>query len=819
MANLRHDLRYAIRRMSQSRGFTAAAIATLALGLGINSAVLSLGEAIFFAPLPVQLPSRVVLVDQTDLGRPPIFAFPLSYPDYLYYRDHAHSFEALAAHYATSPMHVAMPDGGLELLGSVVTANYFGVLRLHPATGRFFTEDEDRVAGRNPVAVISYRLWRRHYEADDAALGAILRVNGTDFTIVGVAPEEFRGVLRGLEPVDVWIPTAMFKVGYRYCDGLSRECRILGLIGRLADGVSIDRAQDEMTLLARQLEAEFPATNKGRGVVVRPARGIRMDEQNQNRPIVAMMAVAGVLVLLVASANIAGLLLARGLRRRKEMATRLALGATRVRLVRQLLVESTLLALAGGIAGLMVAVWSIEVVRGFFGVTPRGELKYIDLSLDLRVVGAGLVIALATGILTGIAPAIQSTRTGPLPALKDESAGAGSRRTWLRDGLTVLQVAVSVVLLAASGLVVRSFLMVHQGPGFDPDRIVILRLRPSLIGYSAERAWAFQREVIRRLEAIPGVIAASPASTPPLPGWARGSASVRVAGQRTETEAAFNAATTYVGPRYFKMLGAALVDGREFDDGDRSDRPRVAIVNETLARHLWPHGGAAGNQLIVDHVRVEIVGVVKDFQFLRTSEAAVPTAYLNFWQQDTRDNWSHDSRTHVGTVGSAAAMLPAIKRAIAEIDPDVPIADAQALGDSLDYAFSDVRAARALFVVLGALTLVLSAIGLYATLAFAVGQRTREIAIRIALGAARIDVGRLVLQRGAAIVLIGVSAGVATSTVAGPVLSSLLYGVHPRDFLVLVAGPSLVAPIALLAMWLPARRAMLMDPMAVLRSE
>ena len=314
-------------------------------------------------------------------------------------------------------------------------------------------------------------------------------------------------------------------------------------------------------------------------------------------------------------------------------------------------------------------------------------------------------------------------------------------------------------------------------------------------------------------------MAASPASTPPLPGWARGFVPIQLAGERTEKEAAFNAATTYVGPRYFKMLGLALLDGREFDDRDRPDGARVAIVNETLARHFWPDGRAAGNQLTVDGVGVEIVGVVTDLQFLRASEAAAPIAYLNFWQQDTRDNWSHDSRLHVGTYGNAAAMLPVIKRAIAEIDSDVPSADAQALGDSLDYAFSDVRAARALFVALGGLTLVLSAIGLYATLAFAVGQRTREIAIRIALGAARVDVGKLVLQRGAAIVLIGLLVGLAAASVTGPLLSSLLYGVHPRDVLVLIAGPSLVAPIALLAMWLPTRRAMLMDPMAVLRSE
>jgi hypothetical protein len=319
MTVIRQDLRYAIRRMKDTPGFTVVAIATLALGLGVNSAVLSLVHAIFLKPLPLSEASRLVLIDQTIPMRPPIYAFSLSFPDYLYYRDHARTFAGLAAHYATSPMHVSMPDGAFGVTGSVVTANYFSVLRLQPAVGRFFTEDEDRIPESNPVAILSHNLWRSRYSADRQIVGAVVRINGTDFTIVGVAPENFRGILRQ-DPVDVWIPTAMFKVGYRYCDGFARNCRIVNLVGRLTDGTTMQDAQTEMSLLASQLETTFPETNKGRGVVVRPARGIRVTEQTRNRPVVALMASAAALVLLVASANVAGLFLARGLRRRKEIA-------------------------------------------------------------------------------------------------------------------------------------------------------------------------------------------------------------------------------------------------------------------------------------------------------------------------------------------------------------------------------------------------------------------------------------------------------------------------------------------------------------------
>jgi predicted permease len=810
MTTIAQDIRYGLRRMKATPLFTAAAIATFALGLGVNSAVLSLAHTIFLKPLPVADASRVVLVDATVPRQPPLYAFSISYPDYLYYRDHARTFEALAGHYGTSPMQITTPAGPVGITGSVSTANYFTALRLQPVVGRFFTPDEDRVPGRDAVVVLSHRLWRSSFGADDAILGQPVRINGTTFTVLGVAPDGFRGVLGPQDAVDAWIPTAMFKVGYRYCDGFARGCNMINMVGRLGEGVSIADAQAEMTLLAQQVADAYPETNKGRGLIVRPARGVRINEQTQYTSIVSMVAVAAALVLLVSSTNVAGLLLARGLQRRKEMAIQLALGASQSRLVRQFLVESSLLSLAGGVAGVLVALWSGDIMRGFFR---------LDLTVDLRVLAIGFGVAFVVGLVTGVGPAVQATRTDTMPAMKDESAGAGTRRTRVREALIVVQVAVSVVLLAASGLVVRSFVNVQHGPGFDPDRLIVPRLRPSLLGYSAERSWAYQREVIRRLEETPGVIAASPAEVPPLPRWGLIVLPMEDPALASSQATPVQIGATSVGPRYFTTLGVPLVEGREFDDRDTATAPRRAILNESLARRFFPQGGATGRQVRIGQATVEIIGVARNVQYVSALDDSPLVAYLNYWQQDTRPTRNHDSRTHIRVAGDAAAMLPTILNVIASVDPDVPVSEVVPLSGRLEQEFYALSTARAMFVIFGVLTLLLSSIGLYAALAFAVGQRKREIAIRMALGANRVRVGGLVLRRGSIVLLWGLAAGLLLSLGLGPILASMLYGVSPRDPLTLVAGPSILVLVALVAIWLPTRRAMTLDPLVVLRSE
>ena len=808
--HLLQDVRIALRRMWKTPGFTIAAVATLALGLGLTSAVMSLAYALFLRPLPVDEAERLVFVDTTRADRPVTSGFGFSYPDYVYYRDHARAFSELAAHYSTSPMSVVTPGGPVSVSGAVVTANYFTLLRLTPRAGRFFSDDEDLVPGRDPVAILGYDFWRTRFAEDPGVIGTTVRINGTAFTVIGIAPEDFHGLYAGFEPNVVWIPTAMFGVGYRYCDGLSRGCAMVGLVGRLAADTTIDQAQAELAGLMRQLQMLYPESLTGRGVWVRPARGIRILEQARNVPIVVLLSAAAGLVLLVASANVAGLLLARGLRRRKEIAIRLAIGASRGRLIRLLLVESVMLAAAGGVAGLQIALWATDVLRMYF--------SHLDLSLEPRVVLIGLGVALFTGVATGIAPALQSTRPDMALAMKEGTLAAGRSRSIVREGLIVVQVALSVLLLGAGGLLVRSFFMLHRGPGFDPDRVAIVRLRPSLVGFTSERAWTYQREVIERLEALPGILAASPASAPAS--WrARPATPALRFGDSPDPLYAYEVGTAVVGARYFKTLGVGVSEGREFDDRDTADGPRVAIVNETLARHFWPNGGAVGSQMNVGDELVDVVGVVKDLQWTSAFEQADPVAYLNFWQQNRGNRFAQDSRTHISVAGDANAMLAAIQRTIAAVDPDVPMSEAGSLSARLDSEFANVGAARTMVVTFGTLALGLSMIGLYATLAFAVGERTREIAIRLALGASRANVGGLVFRRGMAIVSLGIAAGLAACTITSPFLAHLLYGVSPRDPLAIAIGPAVLIVVAALAISLPARRAMQQNPIIALRAE
>jgi putative ABC transport system permease protein len=812
------DLQYSTRLMRRAPWFTAAAVATLALGLGLNSAVLSLVNSLFYKGLPLDDAARLVEINQFRKGQSEPAETSLSYPDYVYFREQTRTLADLAAHYPTSPMQVSTSSEGIAVLGSVVTSNYFALLRVSPELGQFFRAEDDQTPGRNAVAVISYNLWRR-LGADPAIVGTALRINGTSFTVIGVAPQDFPGIVRGVPPSEVWIPTSMFAAGYRYCNGLERGCSVLHLIGRLQQGVDIATAQTDLSLLARQLEASFPETNKDVGVRVRAARGVRNVEQARSAPIVKLLAVASALVLLAASANVAGLLVARGLRRRQEIAIRLALGASRRRIIRQLLIEAMTMSALGGLAGLLVAVWAMDLARRFFAVAYAGTVLNMDLSLDWRIVLAGIVVALVTGAFTGILPALQSTRPQLLPVLRDQTAGAGTRRTKLREGLIVVQVAVAVVLLVCSALLIRSFLRVRAGTGFDPAGIVVLRIRPSLVGYDTARAWVLQREAIRRVDALSGVISASPAGIPALPGWGEGSEPVFRADEQADPEHALDVPIVHVGPRYFETLGTKLRQGREFDSRDLPAGAPVAILNETLARRLWPDGAALGNTITIGERTHLVIGIAPDLQLLNTRQQAEPVVYLDHWQRDRTRNQSKDAQLHVRVAGDPHLMLEQIRKEIVALDRDVPITETLTLSEGLSDSFANVRAARALLLTFGLLALLLCAIGLYAALSFSITQRTREIAIRMALGAPPARLGGLVLGQGASLVVLGTGLGLFCGVLAGPLLGSFLYGVSPRDPLALLAGPGLLFGVSIVATWLPVRRTMRLDPMITLRRD
>jgi putative ABC transport system permease protein len=816
VSSLLQDLRHALRGIRKSPGFSGVAIAILGLGIGAATTIFSLVDTLYLKPLPVPEPSRLVEVYQSRNGNE---YFNLSLPDYLYYREHTSSFADLAAHYSHAPINLMTPEASREINGSVATASYFQVLRLEPRLGRFFTSEEDRVPGRDPVAVISDGLWKRGFGADSKILGRTIRLNGTPFIVVGVAPPEFHGVPLGGLSTDVWIPSAMFHVGYRYCDAFQRGCNVVTMIGRLAPGRSVADARRELDLEMRQLATAYPETHRGVGLLVISARGADPEYRREIGILAPLLLGLCALVLAAACANLAALLLARASARRREIAIRTAIGASRARLIRQLLTESLVLSLAGGILGVLIAFWAKDLVAAFYAADSEGRTAYFGLSLDPTVLGLAAATAVLTGVVFGLAPALHASRADLGPGLKDLAGSPGSRGSRLRSGLVIAQVAISLVLVTGAGLLLRSLDGIYGGPGFDPKPIVLLRLRPSLVGYDAEKAQQFQRAVIRRVESIPGVVASSPADRVPLPGWGDHVAVWRPGREPDLPEHALQIRSNRVGPQYFETLGLRLLAGREFLAEDRLGAPDVVIVNATLARTLWPGGDALGRTIVVDGAAYTVVGVAPDAQYRNATESPIPFLYASYWQIPTIDRAPVDARLHVRVAGDPRVMLARIRSEIAAVDPNVPISEDRPLTDWLDYSFQPVRVAGTILIAFGGLGLALSALGLYGLLAFSVARRTREIAIRIALGADARRLARSVLRRGIALVAAGAAIGAAAVVASVRFLATLLFGVPEIDPVTLIGAAGLLFAVAAIASYLPARRAAAVDPVAALRTE
>ncbi len=809
------DLRYAARALGKRPGFTSIATGTLALGIGGIAAILSLVCAVFQAGLPFPDAGRLVHVYQTESGAAEYSS--LSYVDYRYYREHTRSFSSLAAHY-TAPLHFVSGNESAAILGSVASPNYFATLGLQPVRGRFFSGDEDRVPGHDPVVVLGYRFWQSRFGGSPDVIGREIRLNGATFTVVGVAPPELVGVEFGRVQVSLWIPASMFRVGYKYCDGLAPGCNMVRLIGRLAPGVRVAEAQTELTTLARRLESASPETNQGLGVAVMPARGTDPAGRRDSARILTLLGVAVGVVLLIVCANLAGLLLARNLARAREMALRLSLGASRSRIVRELLAESLLLALLGGTLGVGVAVLGNRLILTLYRFNYSGLPTFFRLGLDPAVLGLTLAVTLATVLAFGLVPALRASRTDLLTNLKDEGHSPGAGRWRLRDGLVVVQVALSLVLVVDATLLIRSLRHIYEGEGFDPTRVVMVRLRPTLVGYEPQRARAFQVEVLRRLEATPGVLSASPAMNPA--NWADNTIRVWLpASPPADPTQAPSLGTNRVGPRFFETLGVPVVAGRDFEGRDGAGAPAVVIVNQALAERYWPGHNPLGRQLVVDGTASEVIGVVPNLQYRSAGESALPFVYRSYWQGKPGDSWSSESRTHIRVTGDPRAMLQAIRRVISSVDPDMPVSEDQTLVERLGYEFQPVRIAGSLLVCFGAVAVFLSGFGLYGVLAFRVAQRTREIGLRMALGAKRGDVARLVLRRGLALALWGIAAGLAGALGSIRLLDSLLYGVPGADPLTFGFAMVVIVGVALAASWLPARRAARLDPLLALRHE
>ncbi|HXG68903.1 MAG TPA: ABC transporter permease [Blastocatellia bacterium] len=814
METLIQDLRFGIRRLLASPGFTFIAILSLALGIGANTAIFSLVNTILLRPLPVAQPEQVVAVNQVDLRNPSGFA-NFSYPNYVDFRDRNEVLSGMYAHRFV-PLSLSRGGNNERVWGYLVSGNYFDVLGVSAFKGRLFSQEDDRAPGAHPVAVVSYGGWQRRFGSDPDLVGKTILLNGHTFTVIGIAPENFTGTELIFTP-EIWVPMMMARQIEPGSNWLERRgTGVLFAGGRLKPGVTAAQAEAALNVLSEQLAREYPSTNEDKGIQLTPPGLIIPQFRNSVISFAGVLMATVGLVLLIACANLANLLLARASARRKEIAIRLALGAGRLRLIRQLLTESVLLALMGGLVGLLLALWLVDLIAAF-----RPPIDFpltIALQVDYRVLGFTLLLSFATGVLFGLAPALQATKPDLVPALKDETGAAGYRRSRLRNSLVVAQVALSLILLIAAGLIVRSLQHVQMiGPGFETERAIAMSVDPGLQGYTRERGQEFYRQLIERVEALPGVRSATLASYLPL-GLNVNTNGIYIEGQPpTRGAETPEALTSNVGPRYFETMGIPLVAGREFTERDKPDAPLVAVVNETFARRFWPGESAVGKRFSFSREGgpfMEIVGVAKDGKYFSLGEAPAMFAYISLSQV-------HESSATlvVRTAADPQSLVAAIRREIQQLDANLPVFDVKTLDEHMSLSLFPMRIGAAVVGSFGLLALTLAAIGIYGVMAYSVSRRTREIGIRMALGAERRDVLRMIVGQGMKLASVGMGIGLLGALALTRLMSSVLYGVSATDVMTFTIVTLMLTLIVLLACYIPARRATKVDPMIALRYE
>ncbi|HEX7175817.1 MAG TPA: ABC transporter permease [Pyrinomonadaceae bacterium] len=819
MRTFLQDLRYGLRVLRKSPGFTAVAVLTLGLGIGVNTAIFSGVSAFMLRPLAgVSDAERLVALFEATDGS----AYDdVSYPDYLDYREQSTTLDGIVGH---QMVRAAVGDETQSevVWGQLVSADLFDVLGVRMRMGRGFLPEEERTPGTHPVIVLGPHLWRNRFAADAGIVGRTVSVNGRPFTVVGVAPDDFAGAKWALR-MDFFVPLGMQEQVMGGQSWLNdRDSHWLSLMGRLKPGATREQAAAELSTIARRLNEAYPnERTKGARVNVVTEQDSRFQDMAGVARMGGGLALAIVgLVLLIACANVANLLLARSVSRRREIAVRLALGAGRARIVRQLLTESLLLAAAGGLTGLLLSFWLTDMMTGFFPALPYA--MSFSVAPDARALIFTLAVSLLTGLAFGLAPALQASRPNLIPVLKGETpqARGRGRRFSMRNLLVVSQMALSLVVLVCAGLFVKSFNNAKTVDiGFTSEGVMTASLNPGLFGYTREQGREFYRQLIERVEALPGVEGAGAAYLLPLGDSSTSWGPVYAAEQPVPPPGEGRGVQiNIVSPGYFDTLQIPLLRGRDFNAHDLPGaKPEAVVINETFAARYWPGEDPLGKRVKVgrdDPETLEVVGVVKDGKYRTLGEPPRPFMFVSLDQ-----TYQSGMTLVVRAQGDPARYVEALREATKSVDARVPLYNVKTMREHLTWALWAPNMAASLAAAFGILALLLAATGLYSVLAYAVSQRTHEIGIRMALGAQRGDILRLITRQGMALALVGLVLGLGAAAGSARVIASLLFGVSPTDAYVFAAISLALALVALLACYIPARRATKVDPMVALRYE
>jgi predicted permease len=828
------DLRYGIRTLARSPGFTAVAVLTLALGIGANTAIFSLLDQVILRALPVKDSGRLVVVSDAEYrsgwSTSDNNEMVYSYPHYKEVRDEIPLFDGVIAR-AHVPLSVASGGVAERAGGNVVSGNFFSVLGIGRALGRVLVPEDDRVPGASPVAVLSYGYWQSRFGGDPGVVGRKISLNAYPFTVVGVAAAGFAGLLKG-QNVDVFVPIAMKRQLTPDWNGLvERDIMWLNIFARLKPGISREQAEAAIQAPYRSiLEAEIASIKNPRAtfrdrylrqhISLHPAaQGINLLSQTWAKPLLVLAGCVG-LVLLITCANVAGLMIAKATGRQKEVAIRLALGARRGAIIRQLVTESLLLGLAGGIAALEVA-WACcgLLIR----LLPQDTAATLSSALDGRVLAFNLCVSVLAGLICGLLPAGQALRADTAPMLKESSVGIAGRQAqarW-RGALVVGQLALSIVLVVTAGLFAVSLRnLLQKSPGFQPQNLLSFSVRPELSGYNGARELAFDQELERRLEALPGVVSVGAARGGVFSGSDRG-ANVTVEGYHARQDEDMECAVDAVSAGFFRTLKIPLLEGRDFTEADGSSAPKVAIVNEQFSRFFFPGGNPIGRHLAFGagdvKLDIEIVGVVRDSFHDDLREKVARFIYIPYLQ---------DTHAGVGSlayylraVGNPLALTGSIRQTIREMDSNVPLSQVQTVKSAIQQSIYGDRMVAWLAVAFGALAAGLAALGLYGLVSYMVARRTSEIGLRMALGASPSAVLWLIFRKSLTLIATGVVLGLALALAATRLVSSMLYGLAATSPLIFASATLLLGTVAALATYLPARRATKVEPIVALRYE